>query len=61
LKRGREAGAWILASEGAEAVLKEPTSLYGGEGLRARPMGSVEGVEYEGEGGGGRERMNINP
>jgi hypothetical protein len=55
LKRGGVAGGWILASEGAEAVLKEPTSLDGGEGLAARSTGEVEGVEGEGEGGGGKE------
>ena len=45
----------VLASEGAEVVLKEPTSLNGGEGLVAKSMGEVRGTEgeSEGEGGGG--------
>jgi hypothetical protein len=58
----------ILASEGAEVVLKEPTSFKGREGLVAESTGEVGGVEGEGEGGwwwrgggGGRERTNINP
>jgi hypothetical protein len=36
-------------------VLKEPTSLNGGEGLMSKSTGEVEGVEGEdeGEGGGG--------
>ena len=34
-------------------MLKEPTSLNGGEGLVAGSMGDVGGVEGEGEGGGG--------
>ena len=43
----------ILASEGAEVVLKEPRSFKGREGLVAESTGEVGGVE--GEGGGGEE------
>jgi hypothetical protein len=54
---GKGRGGWgcILASEGAEAVLKEPTSLNRGEGLVAGLTGEVGGVEGEGEGEGGGE------
>jgi len=49
-----------LACEGAEGVLKEPTSLIRGEGLVAVltcEVGGVEGEgEGEGEGGGGGGR-----
>jgi len=47
-----------LASEGAEVVLMEPTSLNRGEGLVAVltcEVGGVEGKD-EGEDGGGRRR-----
>ena len=40
----------ILASEGTEAVLTQPTSLNRGEGVIAGMMGEVGGVEGEGEG-----------
>jgi len=38
-----------LASEGAEAVIIQPTSLDRGEGLIYRFAGEVGGVEHEGE------------
>ena len=49
--KGRGGYDCILASEGAVALVVEPTSLNGGEGLIAGSTGEVGGVE--GEGGGG--------
>ena len=43
----------ILASEGGQAILMEPTSLKRGEGLTAESKGADGGAEGEGEGGGG--------
>ena len=40
--KGRGGYGCILTSERAEAVLKEPTSLYGGEGLRTGWIREVE-------------------
>jgi len=65
---GRGGCACALASEGAEAVLIEPTSLNRGEGLVTGFAGEFGGVEGEGEGevmvesggGGTRERTKIN-
>jgi hypothetical protein len=51
--KGRGGGGRILASEGAAAVLREPTSLNRGEGLISGLTGEVGGVEGEGGGGGG--------
>jgi hypothetical protein len=66
--KGRGGCACALASEGAEAVLIEPTSLNRGEGLVTGFAGEFGGVEGEGEGkvmvesggGGTRERTKIN-
>jgi len=54
-RKGRGGCACVLASEGDEAVLIEPTSLNRGEGLVARLAGEVGGVESKGKGevGGG--------
>jgi hypothetical protein len=49
----------ILTSEGAKAVLMEPTSLIGGEGLitvLTCEVGGVEGEDEGEDGGGGRRR-----
>ena len=55
--KGRGGLGCNLACEGAEGVLKEPTSLNRGEGLVAMLTCEVRGVEGEDEGedgGGGR-------
>jgi hypothetical protein len=57
--KGRGGLGCNLACEGAEGVLKEPTSLIRGEGLVAVLICEVGGVEGEDEGedgGGGRRR-----
>jgi len=51
--KGRGGLGCNLACEGAEGVLKEPTSLIRGEGLVAVLTCEVGGVEDEGEGEGG--------
>jgi hypothetical protein len=42
-RKGRGSCSCILASEGAEVLLVEPTSLNRGEGLIAEWLGVVEG------------------
>jgi hypothetical protein len=60
--KGRGGWGSILACEGAEAELTEPTSLNRGEGLVAGLIGAVGGMEGEGEGedgSGGRSENEL--
>jgi hypothetical protein len=61
-KGGRGSWGSILACEGAKAELTEPTSLNRREGLIARLIGMVGGIEGEGkgkDGSGGRSENEL--